>query len=115
MPQGKFPYINFKTFWQGSTLQLLGVIILPLALLVLAFALGSTWLHQRAMREMVGERDELAVQAAAGALSAEIHHSIDDMRGLALEAGTASRTFWTWAWRCFLPKGNCLLKFPRTV
>ena len=86
MPPGKFRFFNFRMFWQGSTLQLLGVIILPLALLVLVFALGSTWLHQRAMREMVGERDELAVKAAAGALSTEIHHRIAAMRGLVLRA-----------------------------
>jgi len=86
MPQGKFPYSNFKRLWQGSTLQVLGVIILPLALLVLVFALGSTWLHQRAMRQMVGERDELAVQAAAGAISTEVHHRLSAMRGLALRA-----------------------------
>jgi signal transduction histidine kinase len=86
MPIGKFPKINLKSLWQGSTLQLLGVIILPLALLMLVFALSSTWLHQRAMREMVGERDELAVQAAAGALGTEVHHRIDMMRGLALRA-----------------------------
>jgi signal transduction histidine kinase len=87
MPQGKFPHFRLKSLWQGSTLQLLGVIILPLALLVLIFALGSTWLHQRAMRELVGERDELAVQAAAGALNTEVQHRIDDLRGLALQAG----------------------------
>jgi len=86
MLQGKFLYPKFKALWQGSTLQVLGVIILPLALLVLVFALGSTWLHQRAMREMVGERDELAVQAAAGALSTEVHHRLSAMRGLALRA-----------------------------
>ncbi|MEW5828354.1 MAG: histidine kinase [Chloroflexota bacterium] len=84
MPQGKFP--DLKLFWQGSTLQLLGVIILPLALLVLVFALGSTWLHQQAMRDMVGERDALAVQAAAGALGTEVHHRVAAMRGLALRA-----------------------------
>ena len=87
MPQGKFPYFNFKILWHGSTLQLLGVIILPLAMLVLVFALGSTWLHQRAMRDMVGERDELAVRAAAGALGTEVHHRIAAIRGLALRAG----------------------------
>lgn len=87
MPQGKIPYFNFRILWQGSTLQLLGVIILPLALLVLVFALGSTWLHQRAMREMVGDRDELAVRAAAGALSTEVHHRIAAIRGLALRGG----------------------------
>ena len=82
MPKGKFP--NFKSLWQGSTLQVLTVIILPLALLVLVFALGSTWLHQRAMREMVGERDELAVKAGAGALSTEVYHRIAAIRGLVL-------------------------------
>lgn len=78
--------MNFKGIWKGSTLQYLGIIILPLALLVLIFALGSNWLHQRAMRDMVGERDELAVRAAAGALSAEVHHRITAMQGLALRA-----------------------------
>ncbi len=86
MPPGKLPFFHFRRLWQGSTLQLLGVIILPLALLVLVFALGSTWLHQRAMREMVGERDELAVRAAAGALTTEVRHRISAMRGLALRA-----------------------------
>lgn len=94
MPQGKFSRINFKTLWQGSTLQLLGVIILPLALLVLVFALGSTWLHQHAMRDMVGERDELAVRAAAGALSTEIHHRIDAIRGLALQTSDSDDIDW---------------------
>ena len=79
-------YLNFKAFWRGSTLQLLGVIILPLALLVLLFALGSTWLHQRAMREMVGDRDELAVRAAAGALGTEVHHRSSAVQGLVLRA-----------------------------
>ena len=87
----KSPKLNFKVFWKGSTLQLLGVIILPLALLVLVFALGSTWLHQRAMRDMVGERDELAVRAAAGALSTEIHHRTAAIQGLALRASEGSK------------------------
>lgn len=86
MPQSKLRFFNLKALWQGSTLQVLGVIILPLALLVLIFALGSAWLHAGAMREMVGERDELAVRAAAGALSTEVHHRLSAMRGLALRA-----------------------------
>lgn len=78
--------LNFKALWKGSTLQLLGVIILPLALLVLLFALGSTWLHQRAMRDMVGDRDKLAVRAAAGALGSELHHRVAAVQGLALRS-----------------------------
>ena len=90
MRSEKFPKLKFNVFWKGSTLQLLGVIILPLALLVLIFALGSTWLHQRAMRDMVGERDELALRAAAGALSTEIHHRTAAIQGLALRASESN-------------------------
>lgn len=73
--------------WKGSTLQLLGVIIFPLALLVLVFALGGAFAHQQAMRRMIGERDALAVSAAASTLSAELNHRVAAMRGLALRAG----------------------------
>lgn len=72
--------------WQGSTLQLLGVIILPLALLVLIFALGGAFAHQQAMRRMIGERDSLAIGAAASTLSVELYHRMTAMRGLALQA-----------------------------
>ena len=86
--------MKIKSLWQGSTLQLLGVIILPLALLALAFALGGAWLHQRAMREMVGDRDALAVQSVAGALGTEIYHRIAAMRGLALRALDSDDLSW---------------------
>jgi hypothetical protein len=43
--------------WKGSTLQLLGVIIFPLAILVSLFSLGGAFAHQQAMRRMIGERD----------------------------------------------------------
>ncbi|MDW7754525.1 MAG: histidine kinase [Brevefilum sp.] len=66
----------FRFLWNASTLQLLGVIILPLALLVLIFAFGSTLLHQRAMRALVGERDEIAVRVVAGALDEVISHRL---------------------------------------
>jgi len=38
------------------------------------------------MREMVGDRDELAVRAAAGALNTEVHHHATAVQGLALQA-----------------------------
>ena len=72
--------------WKGSTLQLLGVIIFPLATLVLIFALGGAFAHQQAMRRMIGERDTLAVSAAASTLSAELKHRVAAMRGLAQRA-----------------------------
>lgn len=61
-------------FLRGLTVQLLAITVLPLTLLLLLIAFGSVSLHQRDMRALVGERDERAVQAAAAALAAELHH-----------------------------------------
>lgn len=77
-------------FWKGSTLQLLVIIIFPLAILVLIFALGGSFAHQQAMRRMIGQRDTLAVSAAASTLSAEINHRVADMRSLAQRANESS-------------------------
>ncbi|HEX2990192.1 MAG TPA: histidine kinase [Anaerolineales bacterium] len=59
---------------RGITVQLLAITVLPLTLLLLLIAFGSVALHQQDMRALVGERDERAVQAAAAALSSELHH-----------------------------------------
>ncbi|MBI5953656.1 MAG: hypothetical protein HY865_18535 [Chloroflexi bacterium] len=59
--------------WRGLT-QLFAFTILPLTLLLLLVAFGSVTLHERDMRALVGERDERAVQSAAAALDAELHH-----------------------------------------
>src|SRR5215213_3536367 len=61
-------------FLRGLTVQVLAITILPLTLLLLLIAFGSVSLHQQDMRALVGERDERAVQAAAAALSSELHH-----------------------------------------
>jgi signal transduction histidine kinase len=58
----------------GMRLQLLGLIIVPFSLLVLALAIGGVSIHQGAMRRLVAERDERAVRAAASALSQELRH-----------------------------------------
>src|SRR5512139_1916464 len=65
-----------KTFalWRGLTVQLLAITVLPLTILLLLIAFGSVSLHQQDMRALVGERDERAVQAAAAALEAGLHH-----------------------------------------
>ncbi|GAB4501571.1 MAG: hypothetical protein Fur0035_11140 [Anaerolineales bacterium] len=77
--------------WRGSTLQGIAAIVLPLTLLLVAISFGSFFIHQNAMRGMVGERDERAVRAAASAIESEIKYRIDGLRGLALlaEAGSA--------------------------
>lgn len=73
----EFPKKRSPRFlWNASTLQLLGVVILPLALLALIVVIGSTLLHQRAMRELVGERDEVAVRVVSGALDEVIEHRL---------------------------------------
>jgi signal transduction histidine kinase len=69
--------------WRGLTVQLLVITVLPLTLLLLLIAFGSFSLHQRDMRALVGERDERAVQAAAAALSAELHHRAASISNLA--------------------------------
>jgi signal transduction histidine kinase len=70
--------------WHGSTLQVIAAIVLPLTLLLVAISFGSFFIHQNAMRSMVGERDERAVRAAASAIDSEIEHRVDTLRGLAL-------------------------------
>lgn len=76
--------------WRSSTLQVIAAIVLPLTLLLVASSFGSFFIHQNAMRSMVGERDEQAVRAAASAIESEIHHRIDSVRGLAQLAGDGS-------------------------
>ena len=75
-------YPNY--FWRGSVLYLIGMIILPLVLLVLIIAIGSTWLHQQAMRTLVGERDILATKAVAKAINANIQHRLSTLESLAV-------------------------------
>ncbi|HSM58774.1 MAG TPA: histidine kinase, partial [Candidatus Sulfomarinibacteraceae bacterium] len=57
------------------------LVLLPLTLLLLLVATGSSILHQRAMRTLVGERDERAARAAAAAVSEQL-----EQRAVAVEA-----------------------------
>ncbi len=67
-------------------LQLFIITVLPLTALLLMIAFGSLGLHQRAMRTMVGERDERATRAAAAAITEQINHRQSAIRGVALQA-----------------------------
>jgi len=67
----------------GLMLQLFFFIVLPLAVLLLVVSFGSVLVHQGEMRRMVGERDVLAVRAAAEALRSEIGRREDAVRALA--------------------------------
>jgi signal transduction histidine kinase len=68
----------------GLSLQILGLIILPFSLLLLAFALFGVRVHQQAMRRLVAERDERSSRAAAAAISQQLHHRQAAIHGLAL-------------------------------
>ena len=72
--------------WRGFPLQLLVFIILPLTVLLVGIAFGSLALHQRAMRSLVGERDERATRAAASAISEQLNHRAATVHSLALQA-----------------------------
>lgn len=68
--------------WRGLTLQLIFITILPLTVLLLAVTFGSINVHQRAMRTLVGQRDERAVKTAAAALSAQVGQRIASIQDL---------------------------------
>jgi len=70
--------------WRGSTLQGIAAIVLPLTLLLVGISFWSFFIHQNAMRSMVGERDERAVRAAASAIESEINYRMNTLRGLVL-------------------------------
>ena len=71
------------------TFQIFFLLVLPLTLLVLLITFTSISLHQSAMRNMVGERDERAVRAVAQTLNENIYSRAQAIYGLALRAGHA--------------------------
>jgi two-component system sensor histidine kinase UhpB len=68
--------------WRSLTWQLIFITILPLTGLVLVIAFGSLTVHQKAMRTLVGERDERAVRTAAAALEEQLNHRVIAIRAL---------------------------------
>lgn len=75
--------------WRSFPLQLFLLTVFPLTALLLFIAVGSLTLHQRAMRSMVGERDERATRAAAAALREQLNHRLIAIQSLALQAALA--------------------------
>lgn len=70
--------------WKNLAVQVMAIIFLPLTILVLVVAFGSTRLHQTAMRTLVGERDERAARAAANSINSQLLQRADLMRSLAI-------------------------------
>jgi signal transduction histidine kinase len=81
---------GLSAYRRGLILQLFLVTVLPLTLLLIAFTFGSLVLHQRAMRSLVGERDELAVQTAASAIAEQVRQRANAVRLLSVKAQGAS-------------------------
>jgi len=79
-----------RTLWRGSTLQSLAIIILPLTIILVAISLVSFFIHQNAMRSVVGVRDERSARSAASAIESEINHRVFAIRSLALLASSNS-------------------------
>ncbi len=68
----------------GLVLQLFAIILLPLTILLVAITFGSISVHQKAMRTLVGERDERAVYSAASGLSAQLENRINELTSIKL-------------------------------
>lgn len=68
----------------GLTPQLFLFVVLPLTVLLILVTFGGLALHQRAMRDLVGERDERTVRAAAAALGAQLEHRLSVLQTLGL-------------------------------
>ena len=64
--------------------QVVLFVFLPLTVLVLIVAIGSTSLHQIAMRNLVGERDERAARSVASAINAQLLLRADLIQSLAI-------------------------------
>jgi signal transduction histidine kinase len=77
---------------RSLSVQLFLITILPLTALLLAITFGSLALHQKAMRDLVGERDALAVRTAAAAIAEQVRQRANTMRMLALEAQGLDRS-----------------------
>jgi signal transduction histidine kinase len=75
------------SLWKGLTLQFLFfTTILPLTAILLIITFSSLSLHQRAMRALVGDRDERAVRTAASAIETELRYRSSAIQLLALQA-----------------------------
>jgi two-component system sensor histidine kinase UhpB len=72
--------------WQRLTIQVIALVFLPLTIVVLVVAIGSTSLHQTAMRSLVGERDERAARSVANAINSQLFHRADLIQSLAVRA-----------------------------
>lgn len=84
----KRPPHDRRLAWRGLLPQLIFFIILPLSLISLVVSFGSLNLHQQAMRDLVGERDERTSRSVARAISDQLGHRGSLIQGVVLGAST---------------------------
>jgi len=80
--------------WRSLTFQLLAIVVFPLIVLLLIITFGSTTLHENAMRELVGDRDERAARMAATAIEDQVQRRGNEVRALAGQISDGSVS-WT--------------------
>ncbi|MFO8035212.1 MAG: cache domain-containing protein [Anaerolineales bacterium] len=78
------PFPGFRL--RGLSTKLLLGVVLPITLLLLGVTLGSVTLHQRAMRSLVGERDQRVARMAASAINEQLNHRALAVRGISSRA-----------------------------
>lgn len=78
--------IQSEPKWQKFSVQVIAFVFLPLSILVLIIAFGSTSLHQSAMRRLVGERDERAARTVANGINAQLLHRANLIQNLVIRA-----------------------------
>ncbi len=76
--------------WRSLTFQLLAIVVFPLIALLLIITFGSTTMHQNAMRELVGERDERAARMASTAIEEQVKRRENEIRGLSAQVSYVS-------------------------
>lgn len=85
-----FPMSNRKRnrnfAFSSLNTQLFFFVILPISILLLFVTFGSITLHQGAMRNLVGVRDQRTVSSAANAINEKLHHRSAAIRGVAIRA-----------------------------
>src|SRR3972149_7412352 len=79
-----------RLHWRGLTMQLFLLLVLPLTIIGLLVIFVSLNLHENAMRPLVGERDQLAIHAAANALAEQLAHRATTLQSLALRVAETS-------------------------
>ncbi len=66
----------------GLVLQLFAIILLPLTILLVGITFYSLSIHQKAMRNMVGERDVRAVRTAARSLGTQVDNRVKELESI---------------------------------